>query len=41
MLDPNPLVAGKGVDRLKEKGIQVITGVLEKECVKLYKLQEI
>lgn len=27
MEDPNPLVSGKGISRLKEAGIQVITGV--------------
>jgi len=31
-LDPHPLVSGKGLSRLKEAGIQVIAGVLEKEC---------
>lgn len=30
--DPNPLVAGNGVKILKENGIEVVTGVLEKEC---------
>lgn len=34
-LDPNPLVAGKGIEKLKKAGIEVITGVLEKECQKL------
>lgn len=29
--DPNPLVAGKGVERLKSAGISVITGILEEE----------
>ncbi len=31
-LDPNPLVAGKGCEILKECGIEVVTGILEKEC---------
>ena len=31
-LDPNPLVAGKGVERLRDTGIEVFTGVLETEC---------
>ena len=34
-LDPNPLVQGKGVKKLKEAGIDVITGILEEECKEL------
>lgn len=30
--DPNPLVAGKGLAALKASGIEVIEGVLKKEC---------
>ncbi|OPY11388.1 MAG: Riboflavin biosynthesis protein RibD [Syntrophus sp. PtaB.Bin001] len=30
--DPNPLVAGQGIEALKNHGIQVATGVLETEC---------
>ena len=37
MADPNPLVAGKGIQRLKEAGIEVILGVLETECKELNK----
>jgi diaminohydroxyphosphoribosylaminopyrimidine deaminase/5-amino-6-(5-phosphoribosylamino)uracil reductase len=36
-LDPNPLVAGKGIELLKNAGINVITGVLEKEALELNK----
>lgn len=34
-MDPNPLVAGKGVQILRENGITVDTGILEEECDKL------
>lgn len=31
-LDPNPLVAGKGIEKLENAGIEVISGILEKDC---------
>ena len=34
-LDPNPLVAGKGIERLRSNGIEVVTGVLEEGSQKL------
>ncbi|MDR3094932.1 MAG: bifunctional diaminohydroxyphosphoribosylaminopyrimidine deaminase/5-amino-6-(5-phosphoribosylamino)uracil reductase RibD [Bacteroidales bacterium] len=34
-VDPNPLVAGKGVERLRNAGCHVTTGVLEEECSRL------
>ncbi|MBB6216776.1 diaminohydroxyphosphoribosylaminopyrimidine deaminase/5-amino-6-(5-phosphoribosylamino)uracil reductase [Anaerosolibacter carboniphilus] len=34
MMDPNPLVAGKGIDILKTNGIEVVTGILEDEAKK-------
>ncbi|KOY50711.1 Riboflavin biosynthesis protein RibD [Polaribacter dokdonensis DSW-5] len=36
-LDTNSMVAGKGVERLKNAGIEVIVGVLEEECKKHHK----
>ncbi len=35
MKDPNPLVAGKGIKKLKNAGIEVITGILEDKCREL------
>jgi diaminohydroxyphosphoribosylaminopyrimidine deaminase/5-amino-6-(5-phosphoribosylamino)uracil reductase len=37
MLDPNPLVSGKGVQMLRDAGIEVIVGVLESQCRELNK----
>lgn len=34
-LDPNPLVAGRGIEILRASGIEVIIGVLEEECKKI------
>ncbi|MGZ4037560.1 MAG: bifunctional diaminohydroxyphosphoribosylaminopyrimidine deaminase/5-amino-6-(5-phosphoribosylamino)uracil reductase RibD, partial [Bacteroidia bacterium] len=35
--DTNPLVAGKGIEKLKTAGIEVIAGVLSDECRELNK----
>ena len=37
VLDPNPKVAGKGIEILEKAGTKVITQVLEKECTVLHK----
>lgn len=34
-IDPNPIVSTRGIQKLKEAGIEVVTGVLENECKKL------
>lgn len=36
-LDPNPKVAGRGVEILRKSGVEVIVGVLEAECRELNK----
>ena len=38
MLDPNPKVSGRGAEKLKKAGIEVIVGVLEDECKELNKV---
>ena len=36
--DPNPLVCGQGILKIKNAGIEVVTGVLEDECKELNKV---
>ncbi|MBP3821375.1 bifunctional diaminohydroxyphosphoribosylaminopyrimidine deaminase/5-amino-6-(5-phosphoribosylamino)uracil reductase RibD [bacterium] len=35
MKDPNPLVSGKGLQKLQDAGIEIVGPVLEKECIEL------
>ena len=32
MVDPNPLVAGKGIKQLKDNGLEVVSGILQNEA---------
>ena len=36
-VDPNPKVAGKGIEKIIESGVNVTIGILEKECFELNK----
>jgi diaminohydroxyphosphoribosylaminopyrimidine deaminase/5-amino-6-(5-phosphoribosylamino)uracil reductase len=36
-IDPNPLVNGKGIEKLKANGIEVIVGAAERECIEVNK----
>ncbi len=35
MRDVNPIVSGKGIKKLKDAGIEIIEGIMEKECKEL------
>lgn len=35
MVDPNPIVTSKGVDRLRDAGIEVTVGIEEELCKRL------
>ncbi|MDB4649829.1 bifunctional diaminohydroxyphosphoribosylaminopyrimidine deaminase/5-amino-6-(5-phosphoribosylamino)uracil reductase RibD [Crocinitomicaceae bacterium] len=35
--DPNPVVGGKGIEKLKNAGVDVIVGILEEQCLAINK----
>lgn len=35
MIDPNPRVAGRGIEKLRQNGIETVTGILENEAKKI------
>jgi len=35
MTDPNPQVSGRGIRRLRRQGVEVVSGVLKKDCQRL------
>ncbi len=37
MTDPNPKVAGKGLEKLRKAGVEIISGVMERACLELNK----
>ena len=37
-LDPNPLVSGRGIEKIKQAGIEVTVGILEEDCRELNKI---
>jgi len=38
LIDPNPKVQGQGIKKMQNAGIEVITGILEKECKEVNKV---
>ena len=38
MEDPNPIIAGRGIKKLQQAGIEVVLDVLKEECEELNKI---